>query len=120
MLERKKKYPSNEHILEVPIKLDWVTQKGVSFTASCTSPTNSDLCKDNGLVKFPFIDMTGFKEDIYREGKQQTYLVTGAKNRYKGDHFIEIGVSDVSEFIDDYGKNKESIFLYKIHIEARI
>lgn len=116
-----KKYDFNEHVIEVPIKLEWATQRGVNFTASCTSPTSSELCADNGLVKFPLIGMPFMDADIYREGKTKTYGVDGTQWRiYKGDHKIRIGISDISEFIDDYQKVKESIFIYKIFIEANI
>ncbi|MEZ8741579.1 hypothetical protein AB6E21_16225 [Photobacterium swingsii] len=121
MLERQKKYDFNEHFIEVPITLEWSTEKGVSFTATCTSRTSSDLCKEHGLVKFPAVGMTAFDTVLYREGKTKTYLLDGEKYRtYKGQHRIRIGVSDVSDFIEDFGDKKENSFLYQINIEATI
>lgn len=107
--------------IEVPIYLDWTTDKGVKISASCSASGKPNLCKDHGLVEFPLMGMNYMYTDIYVKGSTKEYYVNGDKFRiYKGQHHIKVGVDAIPNFIKDYGSFKENTFLYKITVEARI
>lgn len=109
--------------INVPVYLDWMTNNGVKFSATCTSPAGKpNLCKDHGLVEFPLLGVDHMYTDIYVKGSTKEYHIYSDTYRvHRGEHHIKVGVDAIPNFIKDYGKKyKENTFLYTITIEARV
>ncbi|KMV29232.1 hypothetical protein AB733_19210 [Photobacterium swingsii] len=105
--------------VSVPMSLDWQTTNGVRIVGSCSS-NPIGLCKDHGYMVFPALTSMQKDMPLYLKNSEKELILDDPRLRNLDvSHTLHIGVDDSVNFLKNYGHRDESVFLYKITIEAR-